>query len=187
MFVDPNIQNKADKKVSGALIAAIIVFGFFGGCCIIGTIVEMYNARMKRIEEEKRLVKEAYLDESISSDLLEEEEPEPDCLNQFFVQFSVINNSKRLLFGRSKDGDKNLEILNGLRVFAIAWVILGHTFYYILDGPIQNISWVFDLFDSFSFSIILSAPYSVDIFFWLSGFLGAYILLCGMKKKDGKI
>jgi len=37
-----------------------------------------------------------------------------------------------------------------------------------------------------SFSFILSAPYSVDIFFWLSGFLGTYLLMVEMKKKKGK-
>lgn len=37
-----------------------------------------------------------------------------------------------------------------------------------------------------SFAFILSAPYSVDIFFWLSGFLGTYLLLVEMKKKKGK-
>lgn len=43
------------------------------------------------------------------------------------------------------------------------------------------------MFDTFSFSIIMSAPYSVDIFFWLSGFLGAYIMLSMMKKKNGRM
>jgi len=103
------------------------------------------------------------------------------------MNFAVYKNSSRLLFGRSKDSDKNLEALNGLRVLAISWIILGHTFYYTISGPIQNTpGYILDLFDSPSFAFILSAPYSVDIFFWLSGFLGTYLLLVEMKKKKGK-
>jgi peptidoglycan/LPS O-acetylase OafA/YrhL len=81
-----------------------------------------------------------------------------------------------------------LDILNGIRVFSIAWVILGHTYFYTLSGPIQNVpGWPLQLFDTFSFALVLSAPFSVDIFFWLSGFLGTYILLTGMKKKKGRM
>ena len=66
-------------------------------------------------------------------------------------------------------------------------MILGHTFYYQLKGPFQNIMWPVELFDQFSFSLVLSAPYSVDIFFWLSGFLGGYIMLQTMRKKGGRM
>jgi len=93
-----------------------------------------------------------------------------------------------LIFGRAKENDKNLDILNGLRVFAIVWVILGHTYLYMLEGPIQNATtWPFNLIDTPIMTIVMAAPYSVDIFFWLSGFLGAYLLLTGMKKKKGRI
>lgn len=81
-----------------------------------------------------------------------------------------------------------MDVLNGLRVFSIAWVILGHTFFYTMSGPIQNATvWPFQLMDMLSFSFVLSAPFSVDIFFWLSGFLGTYILLTSMKKKKGRM
>lgn len=79
-------------------------------------------------------------------------------------------------------------MLNGLRVLSITWVILGHTFFYSLNGPVQNVpGFPLELMDTFSFAFVLSAPFSVDIFFWLSGFLGAYILLTGMKKKKGRM
>jgi len=42
------------------------------------------------------------------------------------------------------------------------------------------------LFDTKTIGAITSATYSVDIFFWLSGFLGTYLLLVEMKKKKGK-
>ena len=57
---------------------------------------------------------------------------------------------------------------------------------YSLRGPVSNpaefLVWIQDL----SFTIMLAAPYVVDIFFWLSGFLGAYLMLELMKKKNGR-
>jgi peptidoglycan/LPS O-acetylase OafA/YrhL len=38
---------------------------------------------------------------------------------------------------------------------------------------------------SFLFSIVLSAEQVVDIFFWLTAFLGSYFLLCKLKERDG--
>jgi len=99
----------------------------------------------------------------------------------------LIENSSKLFFARSKDGDKNLEILNGVRVLSMAWVILGHTYFYGLKTALGNPTVPLTLFKMFSFNFVSSGPYAVDIFFWLSGFLGTYILLCTMKKRNGKM
>jgi len=40
---------------------------------------------------------------------------------------------------------------------------------------------------SFSFSVVLSAPYAVDTFFFLSGLLTAYVLLSTLLKRNGKM
>jgi len=117
-------------------------------------------------------------------------EPEPrrkTCLQKYFSSFNLIENSSKLLFARSKDGDKNLEILNGVRVLSIAWVILGHTFYYAMSGALANPLIPLELFRSFGFNLVSSGPYAVDIFFWLSGFLGVYILLGATTKRNGKM
>ena len=106
---------------------------------------------------------------------------------KYFNAFMLLQNAKKLLFARSKDGDKNLELLNGLRVISMFWVILGHTYFYSLDSAVLNPTIPFDLFRLFSFNIVSSGPYAVDIFFWLSGFLGVYLLLVGMNKKRGKM
>ena len=41
--------------------------------------------------------------------------------------------------------------------------------------------WMGDFF----FSMVLSAEHAVDIFFWLTGFLGSYLLLSKLKERDG--
>jgi peptidoglycan/LPS O-acetylase OafA/YrhL len=67
------------------------------------------------------------------------------------------------------------------------WVILGHTYFYSLATALGNPLVALEFFKSFSFNLITSGAYAVDIFFWLSGFLGVYILLNVTRKKNGKM
>lgn len=57
------------------------------------------------------------------------------CWEKFIDSFNVPKNVEKLIYGRS-DGDKNLELLNGIRVLSITWVVWGHSFFYQLKGPI---------------------------------------------------
>lgn len=117
----------------------------------------------------------------------EGERRRPTWIQKYFNAFRLFENSKKLLFARSRDGDKNLELLNGLRVISMGWVILGHTYFYSLQGALANPLVPLEFFKMFSFNLVSSGPYAVDIFFWLSGFLGVYLLLCSMSKKRGRM
>ena len=99
--------------------------------------------------------------------------------------FSIIDNVKNLTRPRAKQGDNELEVLNGLRVICCATIILGNTYFYILRSPLQNLEAVEVWLKSGFFSIVLSADLIVDIFFWLSAFLASYQLLVLMKLNDG--
>jgi len=108
-------------------------------------------------------------------------------LQKYFKAFRLIENTSKLLFARSKDGDKNLELLNGIRVLSMLWIILGHTYFYGLATALANPLIAIDLFKMFTFNLVSSGPYAVDVFFWLSGFLGVYLLLVTMKQKNGRM
>lgn len=108
------------------------------------------------------------------------------ALQKFLYSFAVLNNTNRLIWGRGAKVDKELEILNGIRVFSISFVILGHTYLYSLRGPVSNPLEFLNWIEMFSFQIMLAAPYIVDVFFWLSGFLGCYLMLELLKKRNGK-
>ena len=81
---------------------------------------------------------------------------------------------KNLVRPRAKQGDQELEVLNGVRVLCCALVIFGNTFFYILRGPLQNLEaaqqWIHTTF----FAYVLTADLAVDVFFWLSAFLASY-------------
>lgn len=108
-------------------------------------------------------------------------------MTKYFDAFKLINNLNKILFARNKNGDKNLDILNGIRVLSMFWIILGHSFFYTLRSSIVNPGVVFEFLQSFTFNFVISGAYAVDIFFWLSGFLGTYLLMAEMKKKNGKM
>ena len=77
--------------------------------------------------------------------------------------------------------------MNGLRVVCMLWIIYGHTFFYLAKGANLNLKDFVDLSTMFSFNLVFAANFAVDIFFWMSGFLGAYLLMCTIKKKDGEM
>ena len=52
-------------------------------------------------------------------------------LGLLFYSFSPANNIKKL-FTVSKKGDQSLAVLNGVRVLSIGWVVVGHSFNFIL-------------------------------------------------------
>ena len=50
-----------------------------------------------------------------------------------------MENISKLSKPRAKQGDQELEVMNGLRVMSCVLIILGNSYYYTLRGPIQNL------------------------------------------------
>ena len=96
--------------------------------------------------------------------------------------FDLYKNWDALTTNPRKDDDE-LAFFDGIRVIAIFWVVLGHTFWYAMDTPAINPDGVQKFTEEFSKAHIYNGTLSVDIFFFLSAFLLAYILL---KKSKGQ-
>lgn len=62
--------------------------------------------------------------------------------------------------------------LNGIRVLSMAWVVLGHTFLIGLTAmPLKFPKQALDAIGNPTYQFIVNAFFSVDSFFYLSGFL----------------
>jgi len=77
--------------------------------------------------------------------------------------------------------DQNLEIFNGIRVMMMLYVVYGHSF---LFGTtyVDNLTDLADLIKDWWLLVLYAALYSVDVFFYMSGFLFAYIGVGKLKK-----
>ncbi|XP_017034972.1 nose resistant to fluoxetine protein 6-like [Drosophila kikkawai] len=80
-----------------------------------------------------------------------------------------------------------IQCLNGMRCLSLIWVVLGHE--YIINimamaiNQVDNLRWMGKPFSS----LILFAPFSVDTFFFLSGFLLVAIGLRALEKSKGRL
>jgi peptidoglycan/LPS O-acetylase OafA/YrhL len=114
------------------------------------------------------------------------EEPTSKC-EKFMQCFSALNNINKLTTPRSKKGDSELEVLNGVRFLSCVFIIMGNVFLFTLRSPVQNLEVLQSWFGSGTFSVALGADLVADSFFWLSAFLASYQLLNRMRLNDGKM
>ena len=74
--------------------------------------------------------------------------------------------------------DPQLEVLNGIRLLSMFWVVLAHSFTLEAFSPVRNLKDVAeDVFNSYFVGIIKAGTLAVDVFFFLSGFLAALSLV----------
>jgi len=99
--------------------------------------------------------------------------------------FSLFKNIKK--FGEIRSGTAT-SCLDGVRTMSMCWVVMGHTLLWPLTSNLPGYSNMGELapyynkdalLGSFGGQAILSAEFSVDSFFFMSGFLATYI---GIKK-----
>ena len=115
-----------------------------------------------------------------------------------FQGFSVYNNLIKVFStnGGSSDGT-NLSCLHGMRVMSISWVVLGHTFYEMVNlgvltgngGMLRNMGIFAEEggpVDTAAITPIWNGMFNVDTFFMMSAVLVAYFTLKEMDKNKGK-
>jgi hypothetical protein len=66
--------------------------------------------------------------------------PPPESkLNTVVRAFSLQSTFRKLFApGRFHKEDDELEIFNALKVYSIALIVFGNTFFYVFQGPLQN-------------------------------------------------
>lgn len=101
---------------------------------------------------------------------------------KFFKCFSLIGNFDKLVSDRD-GGDANLEILNGIRTISIIWIIWGHG-YDNRGGISQNVNDITPTVTEPFALFVLTAVYAVDVFFFIGGFLLAFILAKKLEKDN---
>jgi hypothetical protein len=57
----------------------------------------------------------------------------------------------------------------------------------MLKGPLQNMNIIQEWMSSLLFGVVLSAEHVVDLFFWMTAFLGSYLMLAKMHANEGQL
>lgn len=99
------------------------------------------------------------------------------------LAFSVYSNARKLLGTSQPSG--SLGAINGIRFLSMAWIILGHTYFFAINYTSNVFEFGSMKLDQYSFMAIMYATTSVDSFFALSGCLVAYLTLRELKKVGG--
>jgi len=206
-FVDP-LDVTIEKGFS--FYFTVVLFSIMGFLILVGTVVTNLrkNPRISQILNKKgkssvsRNVREALLankdstGEAVSNETvnkyldkktaqLVEVEQGRERRAPFFLRFlqcfDIVENFQDLLKNEIVPGhDQNLNVFNGIRTAAFAWVVYGHVF--LLNANAKNYAFASIFLKSTWILLVIGAFYAVDAFFYMSGFLTGFIMLAKLRK-----
>ncbi|XP_054710354.1 nose resistant to fluoxetine protein 6-like [Uloborus diversus] len=159
----PRCEVKEEVVIKSSQIPILIVIAVLAALVIGGTVIDY----RRQNESELKLSQK---DLSIGTKIA--------------VSFSAISNWKTLM--DVKTGADTLSVLQGIRVFSMFWVILGHTYFHLNFKILRNLQITIQLTSQFIFNSVTNASLVVDNFFFLSGLLVIYVGM-DMEKKLGKV
>ncbi|XP_026319605.1 O-acyltransferase like protein-like [Hyposmocoma kahamanoa] len=143
-FQEEFCRFKNDKPWAPGVYVAIIVFSLFGLLAILSTSYDIWNTVIQKRD--------------------------PKSLSTVYQSFSVYTNSSRLI--TYKPVRDALECVDGIRAITMAWIIIGHTMYFL--PPFINIVDLSQTLMSLRSFWLASFDIGVDTFFMLSGLLVVY-------------
>ena len=103
-----------------------------------------------------------------------------------FLAFSAIRNTLKLVAPQRNsqihpqginDDEKTLQLIDGMKFYAMLWIIYANTYAYTETGVVENASDKAKFFKSFFFTLFPTAYFASDVFFFLSGFIAIYSIL----------
>jgi len=101
------------------------------------------------------------------------EDPQPTTWKKIAVCFSLKRNL-HTVFNTENKYDYNLNILNGIRVISLCWIVMGHFTVALGISPIANLpELVHSTFHTWFMGIVKAGNLASDTFFLLSGFFSS--------------
>lgn len=163
--VDVTITDCVTALTPGMTRAQVIILAFLGTLVLIivlGTAVDVYSSRRKEKDRTKGV------------------------LLSVLTSFSVVSNTRMMLqIATNKSSDAyNMRFLHGIRFFSIVYILIGHSYGAPSDIWTRMVN-VVVYADNWA-NIFTTVGYmSVDCFFFLSGFLLAFVVC--RQKRNGVI
>jgi len=104
-------------------------------------------------------------------------------IGKAFLAFSFSRNLRKMFWTPQKDDDY-LTVFNGIRVISMFYIIFGHVHELYGGMPVVNPDAAGNILTSLYGNIVMGAFYSVDVFFFMSAFLGTYLLIPKLKRNN---
>lgn len=174
------------------VIGILVLLNFFG-LCLTPAPEESYQKQKKEISISANDISilrdprddnsSGMEDHSKIASKKKDPAPKQNGFKKLISCFDVKANYDELISDKRSAGhDDNLYVFNGVRFLAFCWVVFGHT-WEVGSGVAKNPLTVPILMEQSTIWLnIYGAFYAVDIFFFLSGFLAAYLLIGKVKK-----
>ena len=177
------------KGLTTGAIGTIVVISALALLVLVGTVVDMFvTSRTSDVENIDAPVSDFnHLGDgkTMKVSLLTGKGYEPSPAASFLAEFSALRTLRRIFTIKQRHTHETFPFLNGIRVLALFWVIIGHSLVFGLSyssNPLDLIAWTRNIF----FQLIINAVLSVDTFFLLSGFLTTILFVREVEKK-GKL
>ncbi|XP_018372628.1 PREDICTED: LOW QUALITY PROTEIN: nose resistant to fluoxetine protein 6-like [Trachymyrmex cornetzi] len=175
-----NLKDDHQWLLNGAIpfICVLLVLTFT--MMISGTIYDIFIYQTYLKAKTKTAVNvENVVEEMTVTDLLPLNEK--SRIGNVLMCFSVYTSTK-ILFNTKLDTEE-IAVIHGIRFLSMVWIIIGHSLLFSWEYC-DNKIWTMRFADIIPFQVMSNAPVSVDTFFFLSGFLLAYVYLKNKINKE---
>ncbi|XP_015601967.1 nose resistant to fluoxetine protein 6 [Cephus cinctus] len=157
---------------------------------IVGTVYEILitrriknKNRTNRIENNNTSDVEAIKHTLQTSEMYRSRIERQNTFVNIMLCFSIYKNTKTIF--NTKLSNDSVPQIHGIRFLGMVWIIMIHTVFYSSDYA-NNKAIAWRMSEGLGEQIISNSTLSVDTFFFLSGFLVAYLYLNGKKGKEEK-
>jgi peptidoglycan/LPS O-acetylase OafA/YrhL len=156
-----DIQDSFSVSVTPWRALGFVFFSIIGLITIMGAVVEFTPLFNKAIPQ-------AQMKEDVAMN--------KTIIGKALISFSPHRNLKKLFYSPFNAND-NLRVFNGVRLLSMLYVVLGHAYLNVLITATANSSYLNEFLHPLWFQVVPGGFFAVDVFFYLSAFLGAYLMI----------
>ncbi|XP_018364834.1 PREDICTED: nose resistant to fluoxetine protein 6-like [Trachymyrmex cornetzi] len=168
-----NLKNDHQWLLSGAIPFVCIVLVLTFAMMISGTMYDIFiyqthlKTKTKTVVNEENTVEELQMSDLSSS-------CEKNRIGNVLMCFSVYTSTKKIF--NTKLDTEAIAVIHGIKSLTMLWIITCHTAYYAMDSFDNKIS-TLRMAKGVPMQVFTNSTVSVDTYFFLSGFLLAYMYL----------